>query len=126
MTCFMYGTVNWSSMAHACFIVSQSLADPMITATCGVLAVICFLTREGVVCTPLLYATRRAQTGTHGGPSQILALPSGEGERHFAEHVAGDHASEGGTRVGRGVDGVDRRMQVGVFHEAQQACEVFT
>ena len=40
ITCFMYGTSNWSSISHACFMVSQSLADPMITATSGLLSAI--------------------------------------------------------------------------------------
>lgn len=77
-----------------------------------------------------MYATTvRHAAGADGHawrPISDIGATSGEGERHLAEHVAGDHASEGGTCVGRGVYGVDRRMQVGVFHEAQQACEVFT
>ena len=39
-TCFMYGTSKRSSISQAYLMVSQSLAEPIITATCGLFAVI--------------------------------------------------------------------------------------
>lgn len=47
-------------------------------------------------------------------------------QHDLSENVAVDHFAERRGRVGKRVGGVDDGVQVGVFHEFEQSCEIVT